>query len=134
LVALKPFVIEADIANLPLKSARQDYAIFSLSLMGTNYIEFVVEATRILKPGGILMIAEVESRSPDWTQFSEMIDSLGYASSGRTLSKYFRVLMFTRLNTETLSKKIINKQYSNSGKTLLEISQELLKPCIYKKR
>lgn len=73
LVACKPHVIVADIAHLPLKSNTQDIAVFCLSLMGTNYIDFILEAHRILKIDGRMIIAEVESRCPDWSAFMEML-------------------------------------------------------------
>ena len=37
-------------------------AVFSLSLMNTNYGDSLLEASRILRPGGRTYIAEVESR------------------------------------------------------------------------
>lgn len=43
----------------PLKDASQDVAIFSLALMGTNYYESLLDASRVLKKGGKLWIAEV---------------------------------------------------------------------------
>jgi ribosomal RNA-processing protein 8 len=96
LIATKPCVIVADIAHLPLKSNTQDYAVFCLSLMGTNYIEFILEADRVLKSGGRLIIAEVESRCKYWDRFEAMIGYLGYECVGRSLSKYFRVLTFEK--------------------------------------
>ena len=39
--------------------------VFSLSLMGTNFPEFLQEANRVLKPGGVLFIAEVLGRFSD---------------------------------------------------------------------
>jgi len=48
-VAANPWVIECDIAHLPLKDEEADIAVFCLSLMGTNYLEFIAEANRCLK-------------------------------------------------------------------------------------
>ena len=42
-------VTVADIANVPLANGVLDIAIFSLSLMGTNWVDFLVEAHRTLK-------------------------------------------------------------------------------------
>ena len=42
-----------------------DIGVFSLSLMGTNFPDFLVEANRVIKPGGTLFIAEVLSRFKD---------------------------------------------------------------------
>lgn len=90
----------ADIAHLPLKSATQHYAVFCLSLMGTNYIEFVVEALRVLKESGRLIIAEVESRSKDWPAFERMVEYLNCRCLGRNASKYFRTMTFQKLPAE----------------------------------
>jgi ribosomal RNA-processing protein 8 len=58
------FVTVADIASLPLRDGEADIAIFCLSLMGTNWIDFIEEAWRILRGDGKgeLWIAEVKSR------------------------------------------------------------------------
>ena len=55
-------VIACDISNVPLPDASVDIVIFCLSLMGTNIVDFIKEAHRILKPGGLVKIAEVRSR------------------------------------------------------------------------
>jgi SAM-dependent methyltransferase len=57
-----PSVVACDMSRVPLPDACVDTAIFCLSLMGTNYWDFLLEADRILKPGGRLLIAEVRSR------------------------------------------------------------------------
>ena len=56
------FVTKADIANLPLKDGSIDLAIFCLALMGTNWIDFIEEAFRVLRWKGELWIAEIKSR------------------------------------------------------------------------
>ena len=57
-----PFVTKADVANLPLADGSVDVAIFCLALMGTNWIDFVEEAYRILHWKGELWVAEIKSR------------------------------------------------------------------------
>ena len=49
LVAANPFITACDIAHVPLKNASVDIVIFSLALMGTNFLDFINEARRILK-------------------------------------------------------------------------------------
>lgn len=56
------FIIKADVANLPLKEGSVDIAIFCLALMGTNWIDFIEEAYRVLKWKGELWVAEIKSR------------------------------------------------------------------------
>ena len=55
-------VIQADIAHLPLENHSLDVAVFSLSLMSTNFLDHLIEASRKLKPNGLLFVAEVSSR------------------------------------------------------------------------
>lgn len=38
-----------DIKNLPIKSDKIDITVFCLALMGTNYLYFILEASRCLK-------------------------------------------------------------------------------------
>ena len=63
----------------PLPNATLDVAIFSLSLMGLNYADYLQEAHRTLKSGGSLLIAETISR---WTdkkhELLDLITSLGF--------------------------------------------------------
>ena len=57
-----PLVTKADIANLPLEDSSVNVAIFCLALMGTNWIDFVEEAYRVLHWKGELWVAEIKSR------------------------------------------------------------------------
>ena len=56
------FVTRAYIAKLPLKDGTVDIAIFCLALMGTNWVDFIEEAFRILRWKGELWVAEIKSR------------------------------------------------------------------------
>ncbi|KIX93591.1 uncharacterized protein Z520_10769 [Fonsecaea multimorphosa CBS 102226] len=58
------FVTKADISSLPLRDGEVDIAVFCLSLMGTNWINFVEEAWRILRGDGKgeCWVSEVKSR------------------------------------------------------------------------
>ncbi|PFH56630.1 hypothetical protein XA68_16210 [Ophiocordyceps unilateralis] len=55
-------VTRADIAHLPLEDGSVNVAIFCLALMGTNWIDFIEEAYRILHWKGELWVAEIKSR------------------------------------------------------------------------
>ncbi|KAI1133763.1 methyltransferase-domain-containing protein [Nemania abortiva] len=57
-----PLVTKADIANLPLADGSVDVVIFCLALMGTNWLDFIEEAYRILHWKGELWVAEIKSR------------------------------------------------------------------------
>ncbi|KAF2141520.1 uncharacterized protein K452DRAFT_202519, partial [Aplosporella prunicola CBS 121167] len=62
LASPSPLVTTADIANLPLASNSVDVALFCLALMGTNWLDFIDEAYRILRWRGELWVAEIKSR------------------------------------------------------------------------
>jgi hypothetical protein len=55
-------VIACDMSNVPLDDNAVDVAVFSLSLMGSNYEEYLKESYRILKPYGNLFIAEPKKK------------------------------------------------------------------------
>ncbi|GAB0489337.1 hypothetical protein MMPV_000555 [Pyropia vietnamensis] len=62
LVATNDRVTACNMAATPLANASVGVAVFCLSLMGTNYMDYLAEAARVLSPGGWLLIAEVASR------------------------------------------------------------------------
>ncbi|GFV88993.1 hypothetical protein TNCV_4911941 [Trichonephila clavipes] len=62
LVPLNEHVKTCDISKVPLPNESVNVAVFCLSLMGTNLKDYLRETFRILKVGGTLKIAEVESR------------------------------------------------------------------------
>ena len=51
-----------DIARVPLEDGSLDVAVFSLSLMGSNFTEYLREAHRTLKLDGWLHIIESTAR------------------------------------------------------------------------
>ncbi|EGR51903.1 uncharacterized protein TRIREDRAFT_55029 [Trichoderma reesei QM6a] len=57
-----PLVTKADIANIPMEDGSVNVAIFCLALMGTNWLDFVDEAYRLLHWKGELWVAEIKSR------------------------------------------------------------------------
>jgi ribosomal RNA-processing protein 8 len=57
-----PLVTVADISSLPLQDGSVDVAIFCLALMGTNWLDFIDEAYRILRWRGELWVSEIKSR------------------------------------------------------------------------
>lgn len=57
-----PLVTRADVADLPLADGSVDVAVFCLALMGTNWLDFVEEAYRVLHWKGELWVAEIKSR------------------------------------------------------------------------
>jgi ribosomal RNA-processing protein 8 len=58
----RDLVTIADVSALPLSENSVDVAIFCLALMGTNWLDFVDEAYRILRWKGELWVSEIKSR------------------------------------------------------------------------
>jgi superfamily II DNA or RNA helicase len=78
-IAINAKVQACDISHTTLPDAALDVAIFSLSLMGLNYANYLQEAHRTLKGGGSLLIAETISRWTDKKQeLLDLIASLGF--------------------------------------------------------
>lgn len=49
--------------------------------MGTNFPDFLVEANRVMKPHGILLVAEVLSRFKDVNEFVSLMNKeMGFRS------------------------------------------------------
>ncbi|OQR97009.1 ribosomal RNA-processing protein [Achlya hypogyna] len=62
LVSRNEAVTACNIANVPLPDESVDIAVYCLALMGTTLVEYLLEGRRVLKPNGIMKIAEVKSR------------------------------------------------------------------------
>ena len=103
---------------MPLPDGSLDAAVYSLSLMGSNYVDFLREAYRLLRPNGTLKVAEVASRFHDLEAWILQLQGIGFRLKAREESNsHFVMLEFTR---------------ESPGADLLEIAP--LKPCIYKRR
>lgn len=91
LLAANDKVIQCDIANVPLPDSSVDIAVFCLSLMGTNYGDFIKEARRILTLNGLVIIAEVASRFADHdpAEFVRGVEGVGFRiDESHPLSKF----------------------------------------------
>ncbi|XP_069825390.1 ribosomal RNA-processing protein 8 [Dendropsophus ebraccatus] len=120
LVALNDWVTVCDIAEVPLQDASVDVGVFCLSLMGTNVSDFLEEANRVLKPGGVLLVAEVSSRFDDVRQFLSAMSQLG----------------FKALHKNTENSHFYLFEFSKTGRARNATSHPglQLRPCLYKKR
>ncbi|XP_040282695.1 ribosomal RNA-processing protein 8 [Bufo bufo] len=120
LVALNDHVTVCDMAKVPLAGSSVDVAVFCLSLMGKNLSDFLQEANRILKPGGVLLVAEVSSRFDDIRPFLNAMSQLGFKSINKnTENSYFFLFEFSKTGGARDASKHPGLQ---------------LKPCLYKKR
>lgn len=77
-VAINPSVVACDMAHSPLDEAILDAAVFSLSLMGVNITDYLVEAYRTLKAGGQLLIYHPAAEN-DRLKFVAGLEKLGFA-------------------------------------------------------
>ena len=122
LVSKSTLVTACDISRVPLKDKSVDIVVFCLSLMGTNIIDFLREAYRILRPNGILKIAEVRSR---------------FEGEREGIKKFIKVL-------KRASFKCTDKDFDNKMFFMLECvkgdtppmfrEENSAKACLYKKR
>ena len=113
--------------KLPLLSV--DVCVFCLSLMGTNFHEFISSANKTLKLHGSLIIAEVTSRfdvfpskgesTPNTRMFVESMKKFGYNLVFSQHYGYFVLLEFKKKTSE------------NNDRFIKDLN---LKPCIYKRR
>jgi ribosomal RNA-processing protein 8 len=81
LVSVNPRVTACNIAHTPLESEMVDVAVFCLSLMGVDCHDFIREAHRILKPGGVVKIVEVRSRfegNHNQERFRDYLQACGF--------------------------------------------------------
>jgi hypothetical protein len=118
LVSTNPLVTACNIAHVPLPDKSLDMAVFSLSLMGTDWPKFIAEAQRCLKPGGIIYIAEVQSRVSNFTDFvSAFKPSFEILKSNNQKESYFVTVILKKASDKPLC-----------------LDNTQLKPCLYKKR
>ncbi|KAM9963823.1 hypothetical protein ACTFIW_007079 [Dictyostelium discoideum] len=134
LVAVNERVTACDISNLPLKNESIDIAVFCLSLMGTNFIDFIIEAERVLVKGGLLKIAEIESRITDINAFTNEIQQHGFNLIKKNeQNQYFTLFEFSKLQKKDQQFMRSLKQYQKLKKQQAT-NEPVLKPCLYKKR
>jgi ubiquinone/menaquinone biosynthesis C-methylase UbiE len=77
-VAIVDFVTACDMSKVPLEDQVLDAAVFSLSLMGKNFDQYLREAHRTLKIDGQLHLVEATSRFSDRHQFLQSLTQLGF--------------------------------------------------------
>lgn len=102
-----------------------DVVVFCLALMGVDYPSYLQEGRRVLKPGGMMWIAEVRSRfarekEEDLRPFVHACQGLGLRLISQDRSKMFIVFIFA------LELEQENKVASSAWPAL--------KACLYKQR
>lgn len=140
----------ADIRNVPLPDESCTIVVFCLALMGTNFLDFINEAYRLLAPRGELWIAEIKSRFSDGKgdEFVNALKLQGFFHKNTDDSNK----MFTRFEFFKPPQDIIEERKAKLERRqkFIEVETEkeelqkkrkktpegkwLLKPCIYKRR
>lgn len=77
-IAINRSVLACDMSHIPLNNDTLDAAVFSLSLMGLNLRDYIVEAYRTLKVGGQLLIYH-PAKENDREKFVQGLVQLGFA-------------------------------------------------------
>ncbi|CEP63316.1 25S rRNA (adenine645-N1)-methyltransferase LALA0_S07e07360g [Lachancea lanzarotensis] len=140
----------ADIKNVPLPDQSCTVVVFCLALMGTNFLDFIKEAYRLLVPRGELWIAEIKSRFADrqGDEFVNAIKLMGFFHKKTDdTNKMFTRFEFFKPPQEIIEErkaKLERKQKFIETETEKEEFDKkrskapegkwLLKPCIYKRR
>lgn len=118
-----------------------DVAVFCLSLMGTNWIHMILEAKRVLRTGGELIVAEVSSRfEGGFERFIALVKALGFGLEAvDNANTHFVLFEFTKLSQQAHAGSLeqvdgIQDLSNVTLEELVEVGKGLLKPCIYKRR
>lgn len=140
----------ADVRHVPLKDESATIVVFCLSLMGTNFLDFIKEAYRILAPRGELWISEIKSRFSDekGDEFVNALKLLGFfhkktddSNKMFTRFEFFKppedIIQERKAKLERRNKFIeveTEKEQLEDKRTKVAEGKWLLKPCIYKRR
>ncbi|KAK9468015.1 methyltransferase-domain-containing protein [Lipomyces arxii] len=138
-------VTVADIKHVPLSDSSVHIVVFCLSLMGTNFLDFIKEAHRIMKPRGQLWIAEIKSRFADaeGEDFINAVKRLGFVHSSTDSSNlmFIKFEFYKPLGERSEARAIKDGQEFQKKLKFIEKDDEveekkgpILKPCLYKKR
>ena len=106
-VAIDKRVIACDIAHVPLEDESLDVAIFCLSLMGSNFTEYVREAHRCLVLDGHLHIWEAASYFEDVKTFAAALAKLGFDVTAPTVEGAFVRIYAHKTNKKPDAKLVL---------------------------
>ncbi|GAU97376.1 hypothetical protein RvY_08687 [Ramazzottius varieornatus] len=123
LQALNDRVTVCEMSSVPLRDSSVNVVVFCLSLMGTNVVEYLCEAWRILRTSGVLKIAEVGSRFDNLKQFIRKTERLGFRLRNRQ-QQQFEGNFFVLLDFDKVQETV----------AVGELPEIRLKPCLYKRR
>lgn len=144
MISPNKYVTACDMANVPLDNETIDIGIFCLALMGTNLIDFINEAYRVIKMKGELIIAEVRSRffessSKDNSNNTNEMKKENHNSDSDELQTFINTLKQLGFHCKKID-------HTNELFMILELQKHerdnvdnkamtlTAKPCIYKRR
>lgn len=105
-VAIDQRVIACDIAHVPLEDDTLDLAIFCLSLMGSNFTDYIREAHRCLHIDGALHIWEAASYFADVKKFAAALAKLGFGQIETSVEGAF-VRIYANKNAKKPDPKLV---------------------------
>ncbi|XP_063928055.1 ribosomal RNA-processing protein 8-like [Zophobas morio] len=123
LIAANDKVITCDISNVPLSSASLDIAVYCLALMGTNFIDFLIEGHRVLKLGGTLKVAEVASRITSIKRLISLFNLIG-----------FKIVELGQQNSYFVELEFVKARNCMGSREKLMAYSNVFRPCLYKRR
>lgn len=139
LVSTAPGVVACNMAAVPLPPCSVDVVVFCLSLMGVDYGTFVEEAARLLRPCGIVWIAEVASRFVD-ERGASVLNAFLAAARARGLTTVHRDASNPYFILLRLAKEGPQREGPHDGAAAAErrprksVPWPTLRACLYKKR
>ncbi|KRX35728.1 Ribosomal RNA-processing protein 8 [Trichinella murrelli] len=120
-VALNPNVIACDMSHVPLSDENVDVCIFSLSLMGSNIADYILESNRILRINGILIIIEILSRFQSLRKFRKAVENFGFEFKQQNLIKnYFIWFKFVKKGGPQKTRAIVYKAPGEANGKIIE--------------
>jgi hypothetical protein len=108
-VAVSDEVVACDMAHVPLDDETLDVALFSLSLMGANFTDYIREAHRTLKLDGQLHIIEATARFSDRNGFAKALEGLGFTVVN--VEDWWKFTHIRALKTERPLRKDVKLQF-----------------------
>lgn len=131
LVQINERVTPCNLAAVPLDDQTIDVAVFCLALMGTDWPSFLEEAHRCLRLGGLLHIAEVESRMSDIDAMTSTVEAIGFSKLFVKHDKFFLEMRFRKDVKSGGGKK--KSRGAGKGHGAIDAGA-VLGACIYKRR
>lgn len=97
-ISIDETVVSCDISNVPLEDNTLDVAVFSLSLMGTNYKDYLEEGYRTLRPFGMVMVCEPKGTwEENPTELLDILKGIGFAANIERVSDKFIYIVGSKL-------------------------------------